>query len=560
LDLNHYKENMIYQILEIIGSLGLFLYGMRVMSDGIQKAAGERLHSIMNFMTGNRFSALLTGVAITALIQSSSATTVMVVSFVNAGLLNLGQAIGVIMGANIGTTVTGWIVALIGFKFKISAIALPAIGIGLPLIFIKKLGKQEWGETVTGFGILFLGLNFLKNSVPDIQSNPEILEFLTMFTDSGFWSFLIFVGVGTVLTFVVQSSSAAMAITLTMAHAGWIDYPTAAAIVLGENIGTTLTAYLASVGTNVNAKRASRAHTLFNIAGVFWMAFLFVPFLKLVDFVLPGDSSQDPATHLAMFHTLFNLANSLIFIWFIPQMTTIVKKLVKSDKEELPVKYELKYISTVIQDTPELNLLKAKHELFNMAGIVHKMFTIFREVFDNPQTKMITEVTELKEMEDYTDQMQEQISAYISDCTKEHLNERSAVNANAMIRIVNELESIGDSCFNLIILAQRRYDKKLQIDERALKDFAPYSDHVFSFIEFIKKHLNEHLPEEELNNAIKLEDEINGMRNVLKKSSQTRLQEGGNVKGELLYIDLIRHVERIGDYSINVAQALRQIR
>ena len=550
---------MIYQILEIIGSLGLFLFGMRIMSDGIQKAAGERLHGIMNFMTGNRFAALFTGVAITALIQSSSATTVMVVSFVNAGLLSLTQAIGVIMGANIGTTVTGWIIAIIGFKFKISAIALPAIALGLPLLFIKKLDKKEWGETLTGFGILFLGLSFLKGAVPDINNNPEILEFLRIFTDSGFWSFLIFVGVGTVVTFVVQSSSAAMAITLTMTYAGWIDYPTAAAIVLGENIGTTLTAYLASIGTNTNAKRASRAHTLFNLIGVIWMAFLFTPFLHFVDIIVPGDSSTETQTHLAMFHTLFNLTNSFILVWFIPQITALVTKFVKTPKDELPLKYELKYISTVIQETPELNLMKAKHELSKMAGIIEKMYTSFRTVFNNPDIKMINEVNELREMEDYTDQMQEQITGYISDCTKENLNETSSANANAMIRIVNELESIGDSCFNLIILTQRRYDKSIIIDKSALTDFEPYSDRVFNFIQFIKKHLNEHLSKNELSEAMKLEEEINGMRNSLKKSSQTRLQEGGNVKGELLYIDLIRHIERIGDYSINIAEALRQI-
>ena len=235
------------------------------MSDGIQKAAGERLHKIMNYMTANRLAAVFTGFAITGIIQSSSATTVMVVSFVNAQLLSLAQSIGVIMGANIGTTVTGWIVAILGFKFKVVTIALPSIGLGFPLLFSKKWGKQNWGETFIGFGILFLGLNFLKNSVPDIKSNPEVLEFLSQYTGLGFLSIILFILVGTLLTILVQSSSAAMAITLTMAYSGWIDFTTAAAIVLGENIGTTITAFLASIGTHVNARRAARAHTLFNV-------------------------------------------------------------------------------------------------------------------------------------------------------------------------------------------------------------------------------------------------------------------------------------------------------
>ena len=267
---------IITMILKLMGALGVFLYGMRVMSEGLQKSAGTKLKSILDFMTQNRVFAVLTGFIITAFVQSSSATTVMVVSFVNAGLLELAQAIGVIMGANIGTTVTTWIVSLIGFKFKITAIALPVIGIGLPLIFSKVQKRKDFGEVLVGFGLLFLGLMFLKQSVPDIKTHPQALSFIQNFTDLPFFlSTIIFVILGTILTIVVQSSSAAMAITVTMAAFGWINFPTAAAIVLGENIGTTITAYLASIGTSVNARRAARAHFLFNIFGVIWMLFLF---------------------------------------------------------------------------------------------------------------------------------------------------------------------------------------------------------------------------------------------------------------------------------------------
>lgn len=288
---------MISTIFKLLGSLGVFLYGMRVMSDGLQKVAGNKLQSVLNYMTNNRIAAVLTGFIITSLIQSSSATTVMIVSFVNANLLTLTQAIGVIMGANIGTTVTTWIISFIGFKFEISAIALPIVGIGLPFIFSKYKRRRDFGEILIGFGLLFLGLMFMKSSVPDINSNPEVLEFLKHYTDLGFLSFLIFVAVGTVLTIIVQSSSAAMAVTITMAFMGWINFITAAAIVLGENIGTTITTYLASIGTNVNARRAARAHFLFNILGVIWMAFIFQYFTKFILNIAPWNSSLHCGIH-----------------------------------------------------------------------------------------------------------------------------------------------------------------------------------------------------------------------------------------------------------------------
>lgn len=552
---------IIVALLNIIGSLGLFLYGMKVMSDGIQKAAGRRLQKALGLMTGNRFLAVITGFLITSLVQSSSATTVMVVGFVNAGLLVLKQAIGVIMGANIGTTITGWIVAILGFKIKIAVIALPALAIGLPLRLSARLKKQDLGEALSGFGMLFLGLDFLKRAVPDIRTNPEILQFVTDLTGHGPLSFMIFVLLGTVLTIIIQSSSAAMAITLTMAFSGWIDYPTAAAIVLGENIGTTATAYIASLGANINARRASRAHLLFNIIGVLWMAFLFKPFLSLVDWAVPGSVEGGGITaHLAMFHTLFNLSNTMIFIGFTRQLETLVTKLVKGKKGESETVYQLKYLSARIQDTPELNLANAKAELSRMAGIVEDMFRTFNHVFNNPDRKMGTEVQDLKEMEDFTDRMQEDISTFLAACARENLNETSAMNVNAMIRIAHELENIGDACFNLIVLAERRYEGKVILSEASIEELAPYSETVVEFVTFIKEHLNEHLSKDELETAFKFERKINESRNLLKDSAQERLQKGSAVKAELLYIDVVRHIEQIGDHALNVAQALRQIR
>ena len=528
----------------------------------MQKVAGERLQKALSFMTRNRFAAVLTGFGVTCLIQSSSATTVMVVSFVNAQLLNLTQAIGVIMGANIGTTITGWIVSLLGFKFKIAAVAVPMIGIGMPLYFVKSWGKKDLGQTLIGFGLLFLGLSMLKSSVPDIKENPEILEFLTNYTGMGFLSWILFVLAGSVLTIIVQSSSAAMAITLTLANAGWIDFPTAAAIVLGENIGTTITAYLASIGTSVNAKRASRAHLLFNVMGMLWMAILFKPFLKLIEAVVPGELVGPEAmpSRLAMFHTLFNIANTLIWISFVSLLAKIVIKLVPERPGEMTEKYQLKYISAAIQETPEINIIRGKLEIVKMVEVLERMYKKYLGIFHQPNMKLGREVEDLKDMEDYTDQMQEQISAYLVECSKEKLNDVGAANVAGLMRIVNELESIGDSIYNLSLLAQRRYDKKLELSEKALEEIEPYTKLVQDFIGFIRSHLKEPLPDPAMEKALEIEEKIDRQRNALTKAARKRLLQEGNVKGELLFIDIVRHLEHIGDYGINVAESLRMMK
>lgn len=552
--------NALSVALKIIGSLGLFLFGMKLMSEGIQKAAGDRLQSILNFMTNNRVSAVFTGFLITALVQSSSATTVMVVSFVNASLLTLAQAAGVIMGANIGTTVTGWLVAILGFKINITAVALPAVGIGIPFLFFRNFGKSSWGEILIGFGILFIGLSLLKDSVPDIRHNPEMLHFLAQYTGGGFGNYLLFVAVGTILTVLVQSSSAAMAITLTMAYAGWIDFQTAAAIVLGENIGTTITAFIASFSANTTARRAARIHTIFNLLGVLWMMFFFTPFINLVDAIVPGSmsSSENIPAHLAMFHTMFNITNTFIFIWFIPQLAAVSKKLVKA-KETFTDKYRLPYLASGLQHTPEIMVVKAQGEIMKMAGIVEEMFNHFTHIFLNPTKKLGKKVEELKEMENYTDDMQEEISGFLVKCSADNVNDKTTQNINAMMRIVSELESIGDSCYNLILLAQRRYEKKIRFPEEAVQEVEPYLHLVNEFLQFNKERLNNPLSDEDLRRALDIEYKINEKRNVYKKSSRKRLKSAGHVKRELLYIDFIKHLEHIGDHSLNISEALHNL-
>ena len=552
---------MILTIFKLLGALGVFLFGMRVMSEGIQKVAGKRLQSILNYMTANRVAAIFTGFFITALVQSSSATTVMVVSFVNASLLSLTQAIGVVMGANIGTTVTTWIVSLIGFKFKITAIALPVIGVGLPFMFSKFKKRRDVGEIFIGFGLLFLGLMFLKESVPDIKNNPEVLEFLKNYTDLGFLSFVIFVFVGSILTVIVQSSSAAMAITVTMAYMGWIGFETAAAIVLGENIGTTVTAYLASLGTNVNARRTARAHFLFNTFGVIWMALIFKYFIQFILKIAPWDSSlqSNLPLNLSLFHTVFNIINSLIFIPFIIPFAKLVEKLVKPKESDHSTEYKLQYIKTGLQDTGQMNIQTAKSELNKMVELINNMFDTFLKVFRNPDKKMGGTVKKVKAMEELSDQMQVEITKFLVECSKEDLSERSVMNLNAIMRIVNELENIGDSCYKLMLLTERKYGSNIQLHAKAMEEFNDFASLLVESMELYKLRMNEHLEKQVLDLVYKLEVKMNNLRDNLKKAAQHRLQEGSNVKAELLYLDLLKHFEHIGDNNLNIAQALRQV-
>ena len=544
------------------------------MSEGIQKTAGSRLRNILAYMTQNRVAGVFTGFLTTCLVQSSSATTVMVVSFVNAGLLSLVQSIGIIMGANIGTTVTGWLVSILGFKFKIASIALPSIGIGLPLVFSKVTKRKNLGEIFVGFGLLFLGLKFLKSSVPDIKNNPEVLQFLASYTDLGILSVLIFILVGVILTITVQSSSAAMTITITMAFKGWIDFPTAAALVLGENIGTTITAYLASLGANYHAKRTARAHMIFNVFGVVWMIIAFSFFISFIDYIVPGDPYIikelspgipnplfDPVTipiHLSMFHTLFNIINVGLLIWFVPQIASIVEKMIKPSKEENEEEYNLEYFSTGVQPVPEIAILEAKKEVINMSALMIQMLNLFRSTFKEKESIKDT-IHIAKENELKSDQMQEEISTYLAECTKHELSLESSQEAAAMMRIVNELESIGDSTLNLFLQIDRLSDK-LQLTEDIKGDVLEMYDKVIEFIKwndsFILNDIKS-MTQEDIDKSIKYERGIDKLRNVLLDSSRKRLSEGAIPKSELLFMDIIKHLEHIGDYSLNISQALK---
>ncbi|QEN09913.1 Na/Pi cotransporter family protein [Oceanispirochaeta crateris] len=544
---------MIINIMEIVGALGVFLFGMKIMSEGIQKAAGDGLQSVLNHITSNRFVAVLTGFMITAIVQSSSATTVMVVSFVNAGLLNLTQSIGIIMGANIGTTVTGWIVSILGFKFKISALALPIIGLGLPFYFSKSMKRKDWGEFMIGFGILFLGLSFLKETMPKLDA--QMVSFLGPYTGRGTLSLVIFILAGALITIIVHSSSASMAITLTMAYNGLLPLDAAAAMVMGSNIGTTIDAMLASIGTNINAKRAARVHILFNCAGVFVIALFFNPFLALVRIIVPGD---EITTNLAMFHTLFNILNTLIFIGFVPQIAKLVEALIPSETVETGIgKYKLNYIDSTIQNVPEINIIEAQKEVSHMTKVVEDMFIIYTEVLKHPKKKMGAQVKEIKALEDFSDQMQEEITKFLISCSGDSLNQNGRNNVSSMMRIVNELESIGDSCYNLILLSERRFKKDIPLHDKAVEELLPIITLVQKFLFFIKSRINEHMDKETLKEAYVMENKMESIQKNLKKEVRKNLKSGADIKGELLYLDIVRHLEQIGDYCLNIAQALR---
>lgn len=548
--------NMAILVFEIIGSLGLLLYGMKLMSDGIQKSAGDGLHRILNFMTGNRLSAVLTGLGITAIVQSSSATTVMTVSFVNAGLLTLKQSIGVILGANIGTTVTAWIVSLVGFSFKLSLLAIPVFGIGYFLTFFRKLKQEGLGEAFMGFGLLFMGLDLLSKSMPSISADQ--LQFVAFFTDHGTLGLFVGVFIGMMITVIVHSSSASTAIILTMAHNGMLPWPFAAAMVLGSNIGTTIDAVLASIGTKLNARRAAAVHVLFNISGTVLAMIFFNPFLKLVEFLVPGELTIGSiTTHLAMLHTVFNTANTIIFLPFVNQIASLVEIMIKpGDHEPLPA-YKLDMPATGLRENAESHIFRAEKEILAMSELVMGMFENFATILaDRNADNLHLSMQTLSQKEDYADQMQEELSDFLVKVSRMPLSEKSQNNVRQMIRIVDDLESITDDIYSASLLIQRSVTKKLQCSEQDLERLTPYLDIVGKFITFVHKHLNKPLSAEQLAVAHDMEDQIDLFRKNLKKIARKRLEEGANVKAELLYIDLVRAIEKMGDHSFSISEAL----
>ena len=597
--------------LYILGGLGIFLFGMRVMSEGIQKVAGEGMRKIMATMTQNRFFGLGTGLLITCLVQSSSATTVMVVSFVNAQLLTLIESIGVIMGANLGTTLTGWIIATIG-KFSLSKIALPIIGLGLPLVFMSQPKFKHTGEFLVGFGLLFFGLSELKNAVPDVKSllkssDPgdqllvqDIQGFIEQLNSYGFGSVIIFLIIGVFLTILVQSSSAAMGITIIVAINGWINFEIAAAIVLGENIGTTVTAWLASLGASINAKRAARAHFIFNIAGVCWMLLLFYPFIGMLDQIMPGaiymedvtqmeaitylsendfkgEPSEDDLAkarkaivdkniplHLSLFHTLFNLANIALLIGFTPHLGRLVERLVKPKTHDgnAPKPGSLAALhyegSGVLPKTGELNLALVEAEINRLAAITRYMFEGFVEVFESPDSDKSNLIKELKELEEKCDKLTFEITQTLIYCTTESLAGERALRVTSLLRVAGELEDIGDCCHRLVQLAHRKYRKNRVLPQETLREIKVFSEQILDFMELYQTHLKDgSIPD--IKKAEVIENRIDASRKSLRKNAVKRMQDNENLKAEMIYIDILNEMESIGNDALNVVQALNHV-
>ena len=526
------------------------------MSESIQKISGERLRNILRSMTGNRLAGVTTGFLVTCLVQSSSATTVMVVSFVHPRLLSLMQAIGVVMGANLGTTTTFWIISFLGFKFSLSEIAIPVIGIGVAMTFMKGDRIKGVGNFWTGFGLLFMGLNLLKNSVPDINSNPEALEWVASLGDYGFGSVLIFLFFGVILKIVVQSSSVAGAITLTMAYKGWIDYPQAAAIILGENIGTT-TAYLASLTANTAAKRAARAHFIFNILGVVWMLILFYPFTSLVDWIMPGlpDSPDDLPNHLALYHTLFNLINISLLIGFVPKIASLVHWMVK-EKPDRRLSH-FKYLNTASWGSGELNFSEAKQANRKLGELGRKMFDQFLFIYSKPHHDLSIIVKQLRAMEAESNAITKELFEFVTHCASDQLSEETRREATQYLRVVAELEAVCDCCNRLTSRAAERYNKNEFVTQEIEDDILEFGESIQRFIDLYLSRLDSKVTPVDIEMAFDLEKQIDETRIALRKRAVNRIiNNDSGVYAELIYIEIINAFERIANHSCNILQTL----
>ena len=536
------------------------------MSEGLQKVAGDRLRGILTAMTTNRVTGVLTGVLITALIQSSSATTVMVVSFVNAGLLTLAESISVIMGANIGTTVTAWIISIFGFKVDMAAFALPLLAIALPLIFSGKSNRKSVGEFIFGFSFLFMGLSYLKANAPDLNANPEMLAFVQNYTYMGFFSILLFLFIGTILTMIVQASAATMAITLIMCANGWISLELGAALVLGENIGTTITANLAALTANTQAKRAALAHFVFNVFGVIWVLIIFHPFMQLVNWVVDTffqTSNPEVAISykLSAFHSIFNICNVCILIWGVKLIERTVCALIHPKEEDEEPR--LRFITGGMLSTAELSILQARKEIHLFAERTHRMFGMVQDLLHTEKDDDFNKLfSRIEKYENISDNMELEIANYLNQVSEGRLSSESKLQIRAMLREVTEIESIGDSCYNLA----RTINRKRQTNQ-------DFTEKQYEHIHFMMKLTNDALaqmivvvekPEHQsidINKSFNIENEINNYRNQLKNQNilDVNNKEYDYQMG-VYYMDIIAECEKLGDYIVNVVEASSDVK
>lgn len=602
-------EYSLLDFLGLLGAVGLFLYGMKVMSEGLQKAAGDRLRNILSAMTRNRFTGTVTGFFITALIQSSSASTVMVVSFVNAGLMTLAQSMAVIMGANVGTTFTAWIIALFGFKVDISAFALPLIGLAVPLLFSSKSRTKSIGEFTIGFAFLFMGLDMISKYVPDLQSNPEMFEFLQRYASMGFGSVLIFCLVGLVLTMVIQSSAATFAITLIMCSKGWIDFPLACALVLGSNIGTTITPLLASMSGNVAAKRTAMGHLLFNFLGTVWVLAVFYPFVDLNTWITEEIGQGDPTSlfkyvndlqnsnpdiynqlyagslptsdgeilrhqtvisqlqisvsfGLSIFHTVFNLINLSIMIWLTKVYVKIVEFLVPA-RHNGDDEFQLKFISGGILSASELNISQAEKEISVFAERVSRMLPMAKELITTKDgSDDFNKVySRLEKYEEISDRMEIEIANYLNRCAEGRLSNESKRRIAAMLSIDSEIESIADCALGVGKILLRKQQSAVQFNDEIYRNIETMFSYVQKAVDNMLVLLNnlEHQKESAIIVSYNCEREINNLRNQLRTNNIENINERHyEYQSGIYYMDIISTMEKMGDYIINVVDTVKE--
>jgi phosphate:Na+ symporter len=551
------------EFLTLAGSLGLFIYGMKVMSEGLQKVAGGRMRSVLKAMTTNRFMGVFTGLVSTTVIQSSSAATVMVVSFVNAGLLKVRQAISVIMGANIGTTIKVLFFSWAVFTdLSITKLAIPIMGLAFPLLFLKTSGSRALGELLIGAALLFLGLEFMKQSMP--HPSAKALEFLRDLSDMGMLSVLLFVAIGTALTMVIQSSSASIALTLVLCENGTIGYEMAAALVLGENIGTTITANLAALVANVWAKRTARAHLLFNVIGVAWALLLFHPYLGIIDRYITatfGASAYSDARSikwaLTLLHISFNVLNTLLLIGFNPYLERIVTWMVPA-RSELDEEYRLEYLDADIPLTPEVSLIEARKEISKFGRVTHEMLRMVRELVTVKEIKQRDQLMQrIAKYENITDRIEVEVGKYLTKTSTEVRNEEISARIQGMLAIVGDLERVGDIFFQMSKAIERKIEERLWFTPEQRQQLLDMLDLVERAFEVMHRNLDVDAEQVFLDEAVEAEQRINLKRDQLRRAHLKSIETGGyNVKSGLIYNDLFSSCEKVGDHLINVSEAL----
>lgn len=538
-----------------IGSLCLLLFGMNMLSDGIQKGAGSNLQKMLGKITGNRFAAVLTGIGVTAVIQSSGATTVMVVSFVNAEILTLTQAIGVIFGANIGTTVTAWIVSFFGFSFSISAAAIPLFGLGFILKYFKQFKIHNFADCFMGFALLFMGLGLLKDT---LSLSPSSVAFLQKFDSIGIAGILLGVFIGAFVTALIHSSSAMTAIVLTMAANGSLSWELSAAIVLGSNIGSTIDAVMSSFGASVNARRTALVHVGFNVAGTLIALLVFKPFLALVDLIVPGIPSQNITTHIAMLHTIFNLCATLIFIPFVDQIASLAKKIIKDNRTEENEHYKLPAILPYSHVSADLYSFQIQKEITKMSIKVMEMFDCITNTLTN-EKNIEEENKTVNAIENYVDEMNIAITGFLQKCSRlPTANSTDRNNFARLIQITDNLENLSDECSSIMHTIGKFFsaydDSDKDIKPKRTKEISDYLEMVRIFYEQICIYLSTGISSEERLNAEIIEQKIDDKKKSLRRLSRKRIENGSDVKIELNYIDLVRKIEKAGDCAFSIVQ------